>query len=236
MSLSQSPLRTPQLAPMPSPLALARSRVLRQMAGCALPRSVFFTHGQRDHVRKRIALTFDDGPDGMTSLYLDALDRLGIPATFFFVGENVARDPGLAREAVDRGHHVGGHGWSHEPFSTMTRSRLGEELARMSAVVPHTRGRPLVRPPRGALSARSLMMLAASGYSTVLWSVDSDDCRTRDAREIAWRLAPARVVTGDIVLMHEMQPWTLGALPTIVGELRSREWELVTVRELMEDV
>ena len=79
-------------------------------------------------------------------------------------------------------------------------------------------------------------MLAASGYSTVLWSVDSDDCRTRDAREIAWRLAPARVVTGDIVLMHEMQPWTLGALPTIVGELRSREWELVTVRELMEDV
>ena len=205
------------------------------MAGCALPRSILFAHGARDSLRKRVALTFDDGPDAMTAQYLDVLARLGIRATFYFVGEHVARDPGLAREVVDRGHVVGGHGWTHEPFSTLSRSRLAADLARMSAVLPRTAGRPLVRPPHGQLSPRTLLLLARSGYSTVLWSLDSDDCRTRDPREIAWRVAPARVARGDVVLFHEAQPWTLLALPEIVGELASHGWELVTVRELMED-
>jgi peptidoglycan-N-acetylglucosamine deacetylase len=220
---------------MPSPLALVRSRAIREMAGCALPRSILFAHGSRDSASKRIALTFDDGPDAMTARYLEVLARLGIRATFFFVGEHVARDPGLPREVLDRGHSVGGHGWTHQPFSDLSRSRLVADLARMSDVLPKAAGRPLVRPPRGQLSPWSLLLLATSGYSTVLWSVDSDDCRTRDPGEIAWRLAPARVARGDVVLMHEAQPWTLLALPKIGEELLSHGWEFVTVSELMED-
>lgn len=207
---------------------------MREMAGRALPRSILFAHGPRNPARKRIALTFDDGPDAMTPRYLDALAQLGVRATFFFVGQHVARDPGLAREVVDRGHLVGGHGWTHARFSTLPGSQLSEDLARMSEILPPESGRRLIRPPGGQLSPWSLLLLAAKGYSTVLWSVDSDDCRTNDPREIAWRVAPARVQSGDIVLMHESQAWTLLALPTIVGELTSHGWELVTVRELME--
>src|SRR6185312_13744355 len=81
------------LAPMPSAFVRARSHTLREIAARVLPRSVLFAHGDRHARRKRIALTFDDGPDAMTEEYLDVLDELGVRATFFLIGELAARRP-----------------------------------------------------------------------------------------------------------------------------------------------
>jgi len=199
-----------------------------------LPRSILWTHGARDPTRKRVALTFDDGPDTMTPLYLDVLWRLNVRATFFLVGENAARRPDLVNQYRRRGHDVGGHGWTHVPFSTMSDQRLRSELAQTEAALGAGEGRPrLVRPPRGALSARALFRIAAAGYTTVLWSLDSDDCRGRDSETVERRVLPRAVSPGDVVLLHELQPWTLAALPSIVHALRLADWELVTVSELM---
>lgn len=218
----------------PSLFGRARSGALRGAALRVLPRAVLFANGRRDPSHRRIALTFDDGPDTMSSRYLDVLSRLGVRATFFLVGESAARAPGLVREYVRRGHDVGAHGWSHESFAGMSRERLDDELARTAAALPPPRGRAMVRPPRGSLSLASLYRLAAAGYTTVLWSVDSDDCRTTDAGLVERRLAPEHLAPGDVVLLHEQQPWTLDALPVVVHALRGAGWELVTVRELME--
>jgi peptidoglycan/xylan/chitin deacetylase (PgdA/CDA1 family) len=222
------------LVPMPSPLVRARSRALREIAAQVLPRSVYFAHGARHTQRRRAALTFDDGPDTMTEAYLDVLADLDVRATFFLIGEQVARDVDLSLEYLRRGHEIGGHGWTHEAFPTMSPARLGDELARMDAVLPPPKGhRPLVRPPRGILSPRSLMRLAAAGYVTVLWSLDSDDCRTRDPRVVEQRLHPSNVAPGEVVLLHETQSWTLEALPGVVHGLRDAGYELVTVGELI---
>jgi len=222
------------LAPMPSALARARSCVVREVAAGLLPRSILFARGARHSERKRIALTFDDGPDAMTPRYLEVLERLGARATFFVIGQNVARDRTAVNEYLRYGHEVGGHGWSHEPFASMNRAQLTEELSRTEALLPARRvPRALVRPPRGSLSGRALMRLASAGYVAVLWSLDSDDCRTRDPRAIERRLTPRRVTAGDVVLMHEMQPWTLDALPGVVRALHGAGYETVTVSELM---
>jgi peptidoglycan/xylan/chitin deacetylase (PgdA/CDA1 family) len=199
-----------------------------------VPQAVLFANGRRDFSRPRIALTFDDGPDTMSARYLDLLARLGVRATFFLVGKNAARAPGMVREYVRRGHDVGAHGWSHASFAGMNREQLADELSRTAAALPPARGRPMIRPPFGRLSLAALYRLAAAGYTTVHWSVDSDDCRTMDARVVESRLVPARLSPGDVVLLHEQQPWTLDALPAVVRALRSAGWELVTVRELME--
>jgi peptidoglycan/xylan/chitin deacetylase (PgdA/CDA1 family) len=212
----------------------ARSVALRGTALRLLPHAVLFANGRRDLSRRRIALTFDDGPDPMSARYLDVLARLGVRATFFLVGKNAAHSPGLVREYVRRGHDVGAHGWSHTSFAGMSRERLADELARTAAALPPARGRPMVRPPFGRLSLASLYRLAVAGYTTVHWSVDSDDCRTTDVHAVEHRLAPERLSPGDVVLLHEHQPWTLDALPAVVRALRGAGWELVTVRELME--
>lgn len=212
------------------PLIASLRRHVLHAAADAAPRSIVVRRGSRR--RARVALTFDDGPDELTPRYLDVLDRLGVPATFFVIGTSCLRWPAHLREIVARGHEVASHGHTHRIFPSLSPEALGDELARASAAIPPVaRRRPLLRPPRGALSPQSLFLCAASGYTTTLWSLDSDDCRTKSVDMVVARVAAAG--PGDIVLLHEGQEWTLDALPMAVASLRAAGLELVTVGELV---
>lgn len=184
--------------------------------------------------RREVALTFDDGPEAHLDAYLDVLDRAGARATFFLLGECIAARRDALWEIVRRGHEVASHGYSHRRFPELSAQALEDELARTSELLPvPDRRRPLVRPPQGRLDARALARLARLGYTTVLWSLDSDDCRVEDPRAVAARCAPERVRPGEIVLLHEGQSWTLEALPEIVARLSGDGYRLVTVSELL---
>lgn len=210
----------------------AKQLAKRALAHLAPGALVF--HGPRTGPR-RVALTFDDGPETLTIQYLDALDRLSARATFFVVGALVERRRGELRETVRRGHEVAGHGFHHLPFPTLAAPVLASELLLTQDLLPPPiLPRPIVRPPRGNISLRSVARTAAVGFTTVIWSVDSDDCRTTDPRHIEERLAPDKLTAGDIVLLHEGQPWTLDALPVAIGRLRDAGFELVTVSELLD--
>jgi peptidoglycan/xylan/chitin deacetylase (PgdA/CDA1 family) len=184
--------------------------------------------------KKRVALTFDDGPDDLTPEYLSLLDKLAVRATFFLVGKNCAERRPLVLDIVSRGHEVAGHGYTHRRFTTMTLPELQDELANTSALLPPPRTRrPLVRPPHGSTSVQSLLRCTRAGYTTVLWSADSGDAHVEDPGEMARWLAPERVGPGDIVLLHEGQRSTLDALPRIVRGLQGAGYELVTVGEVL---
>ncbi|MGZ3416657.1 MAG: polysaccharide deacetylase family protein [Polyangiales bacterium] len=195
-----------------------------------LPRAIVVRQG--NPLTRRVALTFDDGPDEHTRAYLDLLDRLDARATFFLIGAACLARPDDVRAIVARGHEVASHGFTHRPFPSLDRRALRDELSRAQrSLLPSERSRPFVRPPRGATTARSLVECAAAGYQTVLWSLDSDDCRTQDSAVIAAKLSTA--TAGDIVLLHEGQSWTLAALPRIVEELRARGLEPGTVSDVL---
>ena len=217
----------------PNPRLLAK-RALARLA----PDTLVF-HGPRSAGpstdRPRIALTFDDGPDPLTREYLDLLDELRVRATFFVVGALVEKRPDDLAETVRRGHEVAGHGFRHIPFPTLRGGALsGELLLTRDLLPPPVLKLPLVRPPRGSVSLGSVLRTRALGFTTVIWSVDSDDCRTKDPRVVEDRLAPRNVTGGDILLLHEGQRWTLDALPVAVARLRSAGFELVTVSELLD--
>jgi peptidoglycan-N-acetylglucosamine deacetylase len=229
-----------------SVLAQLKSRVMRRAVATALPSSLLIARGdgkpsggnggkdRHQRAKKRVSFTFDDGPDEMTPEYLDLLDRLGVPATFFLIGKNAEKYPQLVREIVAAGHEVASHGYSHRSFPTLPKQALVDELLHTSDYLPPAvTPRALVRPPKGAVTLMSLMRVAAAGYTTVLWSLDSDDCRTLDARDVVARLAPDKVECGEIVLLHEGQKWTLAALPAVVDRLRERDFELTTVSDVV---
>lgn len=181
----------------------------------------------------RIALTFDDGPDDLTERYLDVLDELGVPATFFVVGENAAARPQLVRDYLRRGHQIASHGYDHTRFPELSRRQLLDQCARTESMIGgQISGRPWVRPPYGALDASSMLILLAARYTVAMWSLDSRDHTTRDERELVRRCAPDRVRGGEVLLFHEGQPWTLAALPRIVHRLRAAGYELVTMHDL----
>jgi peptidoglycan/xylan/chitin deacetylase (PgdA/CDA1 family) len=212
-------------------LGSLRSRA-KHLVAAAVPRGVLVRRGAG--ARRQVALTFDDGPHALTDAYLDVLDRFGARATFFVVGRACAEHREALRHIVARGHEVAGHGYTHTAFPRLDGAALRDELERTAALLPPVRnGHRLVRPPTGATSVRSLALCARAGYTTVLWSRDSDDCRTTSPDEVAARLAPEALQPGDIVLLHEAQQWTLNALPRVLEGLARGGYEAVPVGELL---
>ena len=181
----------------------------------------------------RVALTFDDGPAPLTHEYLRVLAELDARATFFLVGEMCVEYPELVRAIAVHGHEVAGHGYTHRRFTSLTRAELEAELWRTAAVLPPTpAAKKLVRPPYGAVSLATLATCARHGFTRVMLSLNSGDWRERSAPDVAKTFVQA-VAPGEIVLLHEGQPWTLDALPTIIENLRKCGHELVTVSELL---
>lgn len=181
---------------------------------------------------KRVALTFDDGPDEMTPQYLDLLDELDVPATFFLLGELADKRPDLVRDYIRRGHQVAGHGYDHKRFTRLSRSELIDQCRRTDrALGGQATGRSWVRPPHGSLDARSLVALRASGYFVALWTIDSLDYSDSSPETIAERCT-ATVADGDVLLFHEGQEWTLEALPRVVSALKAAGLQCVTMHDL----
>jgi peptidoglycan/xylan/chitin deacetylase (PgdA/CDA1 family) len=182
-------------------------------------------------IANRVALTFDDGPDHLTERYLDVLDDLGVPATFFLIGGRAANHPELVREYLRRGHQIAGHGYDHTRFNKLSRRALLEQCERTDdALGGQLSGRSWVRPPHGTLDATSLVNLVTAGYTVAMWSLDSFDYNTTDPTQLVEQCAG--ITAGEVVLLHEGQEWTLEALPRIVASLHAAGLECVTMHDL----
>lgn len=221
----------PKLADRPSHFTRLRSSLMQEATSRLVPARVLVSRGARR--QPKVALTFDDGPDEMTTLYLALLKQLDVCATFFVIGDNAKKYPQLIRAYAEHGHEVAGHGMTHTPFPKLSSGGLRAELTETQALLPvPRRAPPLVRPPQGAKTVKSLYQVAAAGFTSALWSLDSDDCRTTDPREVTTRVV-TRARGGDVILLHEFQQWTLDALAPIVLGLRMRSLEPVTMSELL---
>jgi peptidoglycan-N-acetylglucosamine deacetylase len=208
-------------------------RLAKALARATLPRSLVVWRGPAR--LRRVALTFDDGPTELTRAYLDVLDRVGARATFFVIGELCDRHPDVVAAVAERGHELCGHGYTHRTFPRLHKvGLLHDELRRTACLLPAGRhGRPMVRPPHGALSLMSLATCARAGFTTVFWSLDSGDSRTERSADVVSGVVGRPVEPGAIVLFHEGQRWTLDALPTVVERLKDAGHDLVTVGDLL---
>jgi peptidoglycan/xylan/chitin deacetylase (PgdA/CDA1 family) len=184
---------------------------------------------------KRVALTFDDGPDELTPAYLDVLDRYGVPATFFVMGDYTEGRPGAIAEYLRRGHQVGSHGYDHQRFDKLSARAVREQLARTERIIgPVPTGRLWVRPPYGAMGPVDLATMLGRGHVVAMWSVDSKDYDEAPPAEIAARCTPgAGVGPGDVLLFHEGHAWTLAAIPLVIEGLQAAGYELVTMADLV---
>lgn len=180
-----------------------------------------------------IALTFDDGPSAVTTpLLLDELDRLGVRATFFVLGQNVAAHPEVVARAARAGHVIGNHTWDHPDLTRLSSAEVEKQLTKTSDTVAAATGaRPtLVRPPYGKVDAAVTERIRKMGDIDVLWSVDTEDWKSRSTDATASRALAAG--PGAIVLLHDIHPWSVAAVPQVVAGLRAQGYRLVTVPQL----
>ena len=187
----------------------------------------------RERVEQGAALTFDDGPDpDATPAVLGALERLGVRATFFLVGEQLLVHHELGAQVASAGHDVGLHGFCHVEHDELDDPR--EDLLRgLDAIESATGLRPRIcRPPYGRFSEASFAACSDLELEPVYWSAWGMDWEPLPAERIA-DLACRDLAEGAILLLHDSPRYaprrsarpTAEALDAIVGAMRERGLE-----------
>lgn len=205
------------IAPAATWLPVVRHRLFPRLAGVGRP--------------SHVALTFDDGPDPeSTPLFLDALDALGVRATFFVLGDSVVRHHSVVRETVRRGHELAVHGWSHDrPWLPAPAGDAHALRRAVGAVHDLTGRRPRwYRPPYGILTTGRWAAARAAGLRTVLWTAWGRDWTAQATPASVYATVRADLRGGGTVVLHDTDRMSapgcwraaLGALPDIVSDCR----------------
>ena len=187
-----------------------------------------------------VAITFDDGPlPGTTQQILAVLDDADVRASFFLIGEAIARNRGEANAIVDAGHEVGNHTFTHPIMIGRSLRAMRGEIDRTDAEIRATgyEGPIHFRSPYGKKLAALPWVLWRAGRSNIFFDVEPEtwpDIAGDSARIVEHVLANTR--PGSIILMHVMtrhyEP-SLRAVPAILDGLKDRGYRFVTVSELL---
>jgi len=153
-----------------------------------------------------VYLTFDDGPiPGLTEYVLDTLDQYKVQATFFCVGDNVRKHPGLFSRICNSGHGVGNHTYNHlNGWSTKTNEYVDNVercAAEMKTIVPGLVTR-LLRPPYGRITPVQMHRLKGK-YKIVMWTVLANDFNTAHSAQRSIKAIKKHVGAGSIVVFHD---------------------------------
>ena len=189
--------------------------------------------------RKHIALTFDDAPSEHTSdAVLAVLAEKNVQATFFMIGENMARYPQAAQRIAAAGHELGNHSYSHRRFLLRSPAFIAREIEDTNALIRAAgyHGPIHFRPPYGKKLLGLPWYLAHHHITTVMW--DSEPARQQPPTAAAITAAAlAQAHNGAIILLHPFCPDTCRAereaLPHIIDGLHAQGYTLVTVNTLL---
>jgi cellulose synthase/poly-beta-1,6-N-acetylglucosamine synthase-like glycosyltransferase/peptidoglycan/xylan/chitin deacetylase (PgdA/CDA1 family)/spore germination protein YaaH len=199
---------------------------------------------------KKLALTFDDGPDPQwTPQVLDILKAKGVPATFFVIGQNAAANPELLQRIVADGFDLGNHSYTHPNIGLIPAGLAKLEINATQRLVEAVTGRSmrLFRPPYFGDAEPTtpdeivpIDIAQSMGYLTVGLRIDPDDWQRPPADTIVQRVLDQVAsadpdVRGNIVLLHDSggeRSHTIEALPTLIDKLRAEGYEFVTVASL----
>ncbi|MFW5788044.1 MAG: LysM peptidoglycan-binding domain-containing protein [Halanaerobiales bacterium] len=200
----------------------------------------FFHHG--DTTSNKIALTFDDGPDTKyTPQILDVLNKHEVPATFFYLGKRIQKNPQVAIRTVQEGHVIANHSWSHPELTRLNDLKVYDEIKETEIAIAKSSGPQtgLIRPPYGLISQKIMEQLKNLNYRVIQWSVDSRDWQDQDVDQILINSIPD-IQGGGIILFHsaggKKQSFqaTVDVLPELIYTLEVQGYEFVTVDELLD--
>jgi peptidoglycan/xylan/chitin deacetylase (PgdA/CDA1 family) len=192
---------------------------------------------QGSGARREFAITFDDGPDPeFTPVILDTLQKFGVTATFYVVGNRAEQFPELIQRIAAAGHEIASHTHTHPHFRRIRWSRAKQELIIAERAIRGA-GAKLsrqLRPPFGDLSLKTLLLAWSMGLTVVLWSVDLKDYADVSSDEIVQNLGIANISDGDIILYHATNHRAVAALPTVLEHAIGGCRKGVTVSQLMQ--
>lgn len=192
------------------------------------------TMASADETEKKVAITFDDGPNpDYTEMLLAGLKERGVSATFFLLGKEVERYPGIVEDIYADGHLIGTHSYEHVNLNNLCDAAAVEQVDKTNQAIHELTGEypEYIRPPFGSWKCNL-------DYETkmieVLWDVDPLDWKTDNSDVIAKRVVD-KVQENDIILLHDASESSVNAAFKIIDELKKEGYTFVTVDEILFD-
>lgn len=187
----------------------------------------------KEKKKKRVALTFDDGPGPeSTSKLLDILKKENTPATFFMLGRSALNFPEAAKKVADAGHTIASHSYTHELLTAESPDEIRQQdLKADKAIYQATGVLPKVfRPPYGGVDKTVSDIIEKP---MIQWDVDTMDWQLKDADAII-KQTMTYVQDGSIILVHDIHQESVDAIPGMIEALKAKNFEIVTLDELSE--
>lgn len=183
---------------------------------------------------KCVAITFDDGPGPYTTKLLAHLKRANVPATFFVLGQKVKASPKVTRAIVAGGHEIAVHTWDHRMLTKLASEEIWREISTTIKVIKKTTGKTpkLMRPPYGETDVTVAIQAKRAKVAQILWNVDTLDWKTRSTKKTV-KAALKQTRRGSILLLHDIHPTSVAAVPDIIDGLRRKGYVFVTVSQLL---
>jgi len=192
---------------------------------------------------KKIALTYDDGPnDPHTEKLLEVLAKHRVRATFFMIGRYVQQRPDIARAVAQAGHVIGNHTFTHPLLIFKSEAETRAQLldccqALQDAVGEHSN---LFRPPFGGRRPATLRTARELGLQTVMWNVTGYDWNAPPAAMIENKVV-RQMRGGDVILLHDggHRAWATDRAQTVVASdnlirrYKDQGYEFVTVPQMI---
>ena len=179
-----------------------------------------------------IALTFDDGPDAVTTpRVLASLEKAHARATFFVIGNKIAGHERILQRIQADGSEIGNHSWSHPYFTKIKPEDMLDQInktqsALVAAGVPPAR---LFRPPYGAMNDQVRQTVP---LPLAFWNVDPRDWSHKNPNELIADVE-AHARPGAIIVMHDTLDSTTHGLDELINRLQY-QYQLVTLSELVQ--
>ena len=153
-----------------------------------------------DKDERAVYLTFDDGPiPRVTPWVLDVLDRYGIKATFFMVGDNIRKHPDEFRMVVERGHRIGNHTFNHIRGLSYDINSYLENTDKACRMMMNTN---LFRPPHGYMSPKQYAELKKR-YKIIMWDLVTRDYNRKFNGEQILQKVKKYARNGSIITFHD---------------------------------
>ena len=181
--------------------------------------------------KKLVAITFDDGPGyAVTEYLLDELDKRDAKVSFFLVGNRIEKQAELVKRMHNSGHTIGNHSYSHKSFKKQKPESYLYEINRTNQLIKDITGEDVifVRPPYGSYKKSTLENV---NMNFVLWSVDTEDWKSRNA-DMVYEEMTTDIEDGDIILLHDLYQTSADAAIRAIDYLLENGYAVVSLYEM----
>jgi peptidoglycan-N-acetylglucosamine deacetylase len=193
---------------------------------------------------KKLALTYDDGPNTPHTLHLlEVLAKHNVRATFFLIGQNVQKRPDIARDIAKAGHALGNHTFTHPNLIFASAEQTETQLQQCQQAISDATGETprLFRPPFGGRKPGTLQIARSLGLEPVMWNITGWDWKGKPSNYIEKKIGK-QIRGGDVILLHDGshavfgadRSQTVTATDRLISRYRAEGFEFLTIPQMME--